>query len=477
MTKELIGLEWNGSDRSGGYLLLFLLDLFPCVVEKNISRFSCSCLMSKHPYSTHHSYAGRPCIVVRDNDVLSGRGVNIAQHPGNERFRAMVSTRYDESYCSTYSTSEKRALAEEIIKHIKSLDPPGRFLKRSGRSQSTRGLSGPWEELSPQECIKKTCQALRDCNRNDRQGYAAQVSVPVDVRENAEKRSASGLSLREHAAAAVAKAEPAVLCTHHVNMNPPPVPSKDTVIAAKPAAKKRPSIEIAPDSNQKPSPSLEAASGGQKKQRMDQSPEGEDLSSGPFFSSFHDHAPTMPLPPLSSTSSAPSLAPTSASSTHSTPATNYPYQMAYHLNHANLSSIIVPQLTPPAAYSAPAYYHHHDPHAMVPVPFVDHHGSPVGIYSPPPHEVSNSHAGYGVHTPPQISVPSPQVHGTPSGEQEHLQDHDHQIQDLPHPDQLDAVQTAADVAAALASSPPHGMGFSLLNAEDVHQGALSIDDL
>ena len=429
--------------------------------------------MSKHPYSTHHPYPGRPCIVVHDNDVLSGRGVNIAQHPGNERFRAMVSTRYDESYCSTYSTSEKRALAEEIITHIKSLDPPGRFLKRAGRSQSTRGLNGPWEELSPQECIKKTCQALRDCNRNDRQGYAAQVSVPVDVRENAEKRSASGLSLKEHAAAAVAKAEPSVLHTHHVNMNPPPVPNPDTGTVAKPAASKRPSTEIAHDSNRNPSPS----NSGHKFQRMDESPEGDKLhlSTGAMYSSYHGHSSTLPVPPLSSTSSAPSLAPTSASSTNSTPATNYPYQMAYHLNHANLSSIIVPQLSSPPTYAYPSSSFYHDPHAMAAAPFADH-GSPSGMFSPTSQEVTSSQAGVGMHSPAQLAAPHSHDQHSPVDHHDY-EDSSHQIQDITHPHQLDAVQTAADVAAALASSPSHGMGFSLLSSDDVHQGALSIDDL
>lgn len=161
---------------------------------------------SSRGYPPQHPYYGRPLIQVTDHDVLSGRGVNISQHPGNERFRALVNTRQDASYCSGFTTSEKRALAEEIVAHIRNLDPPGRFLKRVGRSQSSRGLSGPWEELSHRECIKKACQALRDCNRQDRQGYAAAVRAPTDVAVNAEERARTGLSLKEYAAAAAAAA-------------------------------------------------------------------------------------------------------------------------------------------------------------------------------------------------------------------------------------------------------------------------------
>lgn len=149
-------------------------------------------------------------IVVHDHDVLSGRGVNIALHPGNERFRALVTTRYDQDYCNSYSTNEKRAVAEEIVAHIKALDPPGRFLRRPGRSKNSRGLEGPWEELTQQEVIKKACQALRDCNRADRSGYAATVEIPQDVLASADERTRSGLTNKqyaEQAAAAAAKLE------------------------------------------------------------------------------------------------------------------------------------------------------------------------------------------------------------------------------------------------------------------------------
>jgi hypothetical protein len=158
--------------------------------------------MSRYSYVPHH---GRPQIAVNDNDVLSGRGVNIAHHAGNQRFRTLVTTRADENYCASYSASEKRAVAEEIIKHVKSLNPPGRFLKRDGRGQVSRGLSGPWEELSEREAIKKACQALRDCNRLDRQGYAAGVSVPTDVQQSARSRQETGLTGKQQAARAAAE--------------------------------------------------------------------------------------------------------------------------------------------------------------------------------------------------------------------------------------------------------------------------------
>jgi hypothetical protein len=181
-----------------------------------------------------------PRIVAHDHDVLCGRGVNIAQHTGNERFRSLVNTRHDESYCENFSTSEKKALALEIIEHIQSLQPPGRFLKRSGRQHSSRGLEGPWEELTSKEHIKKTCQALRDCNRNDRTGYGVSVTIPEDVKQQAEELSKCGLSLKEYAANKVAK-------TYNNNKTPsskkkpPPTAETHAAVAPKSVVAKTPS--------------------------------------------------------------------------------------------------------------------------------------------------------------------------------------------------------------------------------------------
>jgi len=140
---------------------------------------------------------------VHINDVLNGRGVNIAHHPGNERFRKLITMYLDKTYCTSYSASEKRAVAVDIISHIKSLNPPGRFLKRDGKGQVSRGLGGPWQLLSEREAIKKTTQALRDCNRPDRIGYAQGVTAPTDVK-NAEHTKGE-LTVKERFKAAAAK--------------------------------------------------------------------------------------------------------------------------------------------------------------------------------------------------------------------------------------------------------------------------------
>ncbi|KAL3786125.1 hypothetical protein ACHAWO_008017 [Cyclotella atomus] len=150
-----------------------------------------------HRFDTH--YGPPQTIIPTDNDVLCGRGVNIAAHPGNERFRTLITTRSDDKYCEIYTVTEKRAVAEEIVRHINNLDPPGRFLKREGRGHVTRGLNGPWEELSHKDAVKKACQALRDCNRPDRETYAQGVAAPEDVQAVAHERAVSGISGKEYA--------------------------------------------------------------------------------------------------------------------------------------------------------------------------------------------------------------------------------------------------------------------------------------
>ncbi len=147
------------------------------------------------------SSSSTPILTVHDHDVLCGRGVNIAHHPGNERFRSLVTTNADAEYCTAYSVSEKKAVAHQIIQHIKDLDPPGRFLQREGSSAVSRGLEGPWEELPEKAAVKKTCQALRDCNRHDRSGYAKGVSAPVDVKNFVDKASKAGLTVKDRAVA------------------------------------------------------------------------------------------------------------------------------------------------------------------------------------------------------------------------------------------------------------------------------------
>jgi hypothetical protein len=67
-----------------------------------------------------------------------------------------------------------------VVQIIRTLDPPGRFLKRVAASAKKpakegndwilppRGLDGTWEELNDEKAIHKACQVMRDIDRPDR---------------------------------------------------------------------------------------------------------------------------------------------------------------------------------------------------------------------------------------------------------------------------------------------------------------------
>lgn len=337
--------------------------------------------MSRYNYGPHH---GRPQIVVNDNDVLSGRGVNIAHHCGNQRFRTLVTTRADESYCATYSASEKRAVAEEVIKHVKSLDPPGRFLKRDGRGQVSRGLSGPWEELSEREAIKKTCQALRDCNRLDRQGYAAGVNVPSDVQESARQRQSSGLTGKQQAARAAAE------------------------FAAAQAAATIPSHKR---DWGRVSPSVENAAEWLKKQRTDEMSAGNPTAPAPSTAGTDAmHGGTAPIPYDPAAVGMPPYEPIHPPSQYpSAPAPAYPQAPApaYPQGHG--------PGYPPAP--APAY-----PPAQAPAPTYQQRSASPSTYAPvapapPAFNPAPGPPGYGL-TPASAFAPAPgqgHFHSAPGG--------------------------------------------------------------
>ena len=69
------------------------------------------------------------------NDVLCGRGGLINGSPGNVQFRTIVSKRKKEYNAKTTKRHEKAHMAAEIVRQIRSMNPPGRFLR-----EDTNGL-------------------------------------------------------------------------------------------------------------------------------------------------------------------------------------------------------------------------------------------------------------------------------------------------------------------------------------------------
>lgn len=96
-----------------------------------------------------------PIAEPNENDVLCGRGGRINSHVGNRQFREVIQSRKKEYLAPTTKKLEKAHIAAAIINDIRSMQPPGRFLKEDGKS-------GMWFDIGDAKAIKKTGQALRE---------------------------------------------------------------------------------------------------------------------------------------------------------------------------------------------------------------------------------------------------------------------------------------------------------------------------
>jgi hypothetical protein len=91
------------------------------------------------------------------NDVLSGRGRRILNHPGNLTYRSIIKSLKPE-YDAAPKSRRGVLYGNQIVNLIHNLSPPGRFLKKDK-------VSGSWIEVDKEEAVKRAIQALRDSKR------------------------------------------------------------------------------------------------------------------------------------------------------------------------------------------------------------------------------------------------------------------------------------------------------------------------
>jgi len=114
-------------------------------------------------------YFGQPT----DNDVLCGRGGGINAHVGNIKFRGIIQ-KYKTNYILCKNKQEKANFSSMVLREIRSLTPPGRFLTRSDAPQDSRANSHcRWVEIEDAKAIQKISQALREGAPNIRSNYAS----------------------------------------------------------------------------------------------------------------------------------------------------------------------------------------------------------------------------------------------------------------------------------------------------------------
>jgi hypothetical protein len=111
-----------------------------------------------------------------DNDVLCGRGGDINIHPGNIKFRKLVSTN-KLVYLTCRFKREKRLIAERIVNDIKSQTPPGRFITKDK-------INGYWFEISDEKARDKTSQALREGAPKIREQIHSEMERKVTPKPN-----------------------------------------------------------------------------------------------------------------------------------------------------------------------------------------------------------------------------------------------------------------------------------------------------
>jgi len=90
-----------------------------------------------------------------ENDVLCGRGGRINSHAGNVQFRDIIHSKKKEYLAPSTKKLKKAHIAAGIVNNIRTMDPPGRFLKED------RG-TGMWFDIGDADAIKKTGQAIRE---------------------------------------------------------------------------------------------------------------------------------------------------------------------------------------------------------------------------------------------------------------------------------------------------------------------------
>lgn len=88
------------------------------------------------------------------NDVLCGRGGCINAYPGNLQFRTICGKLKD-AYRSSKTNGEKNRIVEGIVRTIRSMDPPGRFLKEDSSSDDC------WVEIGDDKAKSKIVQIMR----------------------------------------------------------------------------------------------------------------------------------------------------------------------------------------------------------------------------------------------------------------------------------------------------------------------------
>jgi len=101
--------------------------------------------------------------IASPDDVLLGRGAGKNNHDGNKYFRNVVK-QYQDDYLVAKNNYEKYLTSMEILKSIRNLNPPGRFVLQDSTSRL-------WSDVGDDRARRKISQALRENATELRKNY------------------------------------------------------------------------------------------------------------------------------------------------------------------------------------------------------------------------------------------------------------------------------------------------------------------
>jgi hypothetical protein len=120
-----------------------------------------------------------------DNDILMGRGGKNNQHVGNGRLRGLA--RLQSKNYRNASKKGKSYISRELVKQVRLLNPPGRFLKKNLDT-------GDYEDVGDDVAREKASQVLRDAVAVTTQSPGAseeELNQGMEEESNAQSPSSS----------------------------------------------------------------------------------------------------------------------------------------------------------------------------------------------------------------------------------------------------------------------------------------------
>ena len=127
--------------------------------------------MVERSNGTNEAFKLNNILEPQPNDVLCGRGALINNFIGNFRWRELIREKKHEYV--TLHKLQRHLLSANIVATVRSLDPPGRFLRRNI-------ATGVWNDIGNQRANEKTAQALREGAPELRKRLKDLFSTPCD---------------------------------------------------------------------------------------------------------------------------------------------------------------------------------------------------------------------------------------------------------------------------------------------------------